>query len=167
MKKEELKKLIKPLVKECIQESIHEALFESGVITQVVSEVIRGVNIPQLVESMAPKARQVLTVPAPVELNETQKPTQMTAVMKGTPIQNPEAELQAQRTQHKAEMEDRRRKLEESLAGGLGINIFEGTTPALPDVDEKSSMAGVDPNDPGINLAAIPGLKTLNFSGQF
>lgn len=164
MKKEELKKLIKPIVEECVQESIHETLFESGVITKVVAEVINGVNIPQLVESMVPRARQVLSVPAPVELNEGKKVSRMSSVVNGSGSQDPEKELMELRAQHKTEMEDRKKQLEESLASGLGINIFEGTTPALPETDEKSPLGGVAPNDSGVNLASIPGLKTLNFS---
>jgi len=169
MKKEDLKKMLKPLVKECIEECVdevvHEALFGSGIVTQVVAEVIKGVNIPQLVESMVPKARQTLTVPQPVELVESKAPVQMAAVVSGGPVDT-EAELQARRAEHHAEMEAQRSRLEEALGGNMGINIFEGLTPVLPDSDGQSPLGGVDPGDPGINLARIPGLKTLNFKGH-
>lgn len=163
MKKEELKKLIKPIVRECVRESIREVLFESGIVTNVVSEVIKGINIPQLVESVAPKTPVMREVPQPVDLREKKTPTKMAAVVTGGGPADAEAELQARRAEHAAEMESRRAALEESLGGSLGINVFEGVTPVLAESNEHSPLSGQDPGDPGVNLAAIPGLKTLNF----
>lgn len=163
MKKADLKKMLKPIVKECIQETIHETLFESGLITQVVAEVINGVNIPQLVESMAPRVRNTpLTIPQPVDLTETQTPRPEMAT-----VVNPDAELQARRAEHEAELKQKRKQLEERMGASFGgVNVFEGTTPVLAESDEHSPLSGQDPSDPGVNLAAIPGLKTLNFSGH-
>lgn len=157
MKKEELKKILRPLVKECVRESIHEALFESGVITSIISEVVEGMNIPQLLESVSrTQITEVKQVPQPVKLP-------MTAVMNGSP----NLALQEQQMEHKRELLENKRRLEENLGKSMGINVFEGTTPVVAEAtadSQRSPLSGVDPRDPGVNLSNIPGLSTLNFS---
>lgn len=153
MKKKELKEMLRPIVRECIEECIHEALFDSGIITSVVSEVIKGVNIPQLVESVSSKS-------APV-VSETKRYS-----FDGPKAERHSASQEAEelKREHEAEMQETKRRLEEGMKSRLGgINIFEGTTPTIAESNEHSPMSGVDPNDPGINLKSIPGLKNLDF----
>jgi len=166
MKKADLKKMLKPIIQECIdeciEESIHEALFGSGIVTSVVAEVIKGVNIPQLVESVVPR-QVVRSVPAPVELYEDRKAPNMTQVVSGK-SRDLEAELQSRRAEHNSELESQRKRLEESLGGMMGgANVFEGLTPSLPDSDGQGPLSGVDPTNPGVDITSIPGLRTLNF----
>lgn len=157
MKKEDLKKILKPLVKECVQESIHEALFDSGIVPTIIAEVIRGMNLPKLVESMAPVQVVAKTVPQPVDLREARPAPQMSAVVSGQTDPN------QVRYEHRTEMEEARSRLEEQMNSRLGINIFENTTAAPAETNGQGPLSDMDPNDPGINLASIPGLTTLNF----
>lgn len=162
MNKKELKKLLKPLVKECINESIHEALFDSGIVTNVVAEVMKGMNLPRLVES-APR-----TVPQPVVLGGTPRaqpvPQMASVVQNGHSM---EAELQLRRQEHSSGMNETRNRMEAKFNKTLGINPFENTTPILAEAaNSQGPLGGLDPSDPGINLASIPGLSTLNFSSH-
>ena len=164
MKKSELKKMLAPIVKECIEECIHEALFDSGIVTNVVAEVMRGINIPQLVESVAPRAAR--SVPQPVELSEVVAPAKMSSVVNGGNSAN--AILQKKRLEHRSELNATRSKLEEQFSKSLGVNIFEGTTPVPADSGggAQSPLGDVDPSDPGVDLTNIPGLTTLNFKNH-
>lgn len=158
MKKEDLKKLIKPIVQECIEESIHEVLFESGIVTSIIAEVLKGVDIPKLVESVARPV--AMAVPQPVDLREHQPVRQMAAVVSG------QTDINQVRREHQTEMNSQRTRLEEQMNSQLGINIFEGTSPVLSENNGQGPLSDMDPNDPGIDLTAIPGLRTLNFKGH-
>ena len=38
-----------------------------------------------------------------------------------------------------------------------GMDIFEGTSPSLPESDGRSPLSGRDPRDPGIDITNIAG----------
>jgi len=169
MKKEELKRMLKPIVqeciKECIEENIHAALFDSGIVASVVAEVIKGVNIPRLVESIVP-THSNRSVPQPVELVESSLPQMSTIVNGGSAAQEA---LRIQRAELEETKRATRRSFEASLEKKLGVNVFENVAPIITESQSKSQsnenspLGGVSPNDPGVNLAKIPGLKTLDF----
>ena len=66
-----------------------------------------------------------------------------------------------------SEAMERRKKLEETLVGRLGVNVFEGTTPLGKggSINERSSgakapneaspLAGTDPSDPGVDISGL------------
>ena len=52
-----------------------------------------------------------------------------------------------------------------------GTNVFEGTTPALPESDGRGPLSGRDPRDPGVDISNIMGAnpavwKTLAGNGK-
>ena len=160
MNKEQLKKLIKPLVKECVKESIHEVLFNSGIVTKVVAEVIKGVNIPNLVESMS-KPAPLLSQASVPKTPTTREEMEVRAFSKSTSNK----EMQAP---HIKEIQDKRTRIEEQMQGTLGINIFENTSaaPAPSQGSGQGVLEGVAANDPGVNLNNIPGLHSTSFKNH-
>jgi len=135
--KEQLKKTLKPLIKECIK----EVIFEEGVLSGIISEVVKGTGTQQIVETRK--------APQP---NYDQM--------------------------HQQDYEERRRKLQENKRKMLdsigknaynGVDLFAGTEPlregrstgrkrvveGKPVPHGANALDGVDPNDPGVNLAAL------------
>ena len=130
MKKNELQKILKPLIKECIKEII----FEEGVLSSLISEVVQGLGQQVIVEAKAPGPR-----PAEQDFSRQQ------------------VELQEEA---RAGMEDKRKKLEESL--GLGA-VFENTAPlsrggSVGDSPNQSPLSNYAPDDPGVDISAIMAL---------
>ena len=143
MNKRDLKQTLKPLIKECIK----EVILEEGLLSGIVAEVLVGVQsagtVP-LVES-AP-TRQVV------------------------PQNNEQEQLRARA---EADRERRRQLMEKqhqmSKAIGKdsynGVNLFEGTKPlskgGTPDAPAGAAgaLAGVDPNDPGVDISAFFGRR--------
>jgi hypothetical protein len=127
MKKSELKKILKPLIKECIREVILE---ESGVLSKIVAEVANGLT------TAAPTAQVV------VEDRST----------------NAEVEHQ-QYLQKLQETRNQKQQMLESIGNSAyeGMDIFEGTSPALPESDGRSPLSGRDPKDAGIDISNIAG----------
>jgi hypothetical protein len=147
MKKSELKKLIKPIVEECMQ----EVVLESGLISNVVAEVMKG---------MMPVLNEVRTVEQPKkEVKETFR------VVNGKDFTlNPEHEP-ATISEMKKKRGEHLKEIAGEAYGSLGkmkiggVNIFEGTEAALPDVNPMGgALASANPKDPGVNLAAF-GIK--------
>lgn len=133
MKKSELQKMLKPLIKECIK----EVIFEDGVLSSVVSEVARGLGAQVIRE----------------HTNENPVPTQQDF------SRNRDMELQRQSQEG---LEESRRKLEESLGGGVYSGIFENTTPlskgGVPNQgssSESSPLSAYAPNDPGVDITGL------------
>jgi hypothetical protein len=125
MNKGELKKVLKPLIKECIK----EVMFEDGTLSSIIAEVMRGTGVTKpIVES-----RQQPRSQPRLETNE-------------------EAQTR---------LNSKRKKLMSSMAKGAynGVNLFEGTSPTSspPSTDSQthSSLAGVAPNDPGVDITAL------------
>jgi len=159
MKKSELKAVLKPLVKECIEECINEVLFESGVISGVVSEVLKGIDVPSLVEALAPRGRILNSAPAPVSLPNNN----MGAVVQNT---SPRQIAEQMKLEGNSAARSRQIALEEQMSKAYGMNILENVEPVLAERQGSSQadpMAGIAPQDPGIDISKIPGLTTLNF----
>ncbi len=125
--------MLKPLIKECIK----EVIFEDGVLSSVVSEVARGLGAQVIRE----------------HTNENPVPTQQDF------SRNRDMELQKQSQEG---LEESRRKLEESLGGGVYSGIFENTTPlakgGVPsqgNSSESSPLSAYAPNDPGVDISGL------------
>ena len=125
MKKNELKKVLKPLIKECIK----EVIFEDGTLSSIIAEVMKGTS--------AVSSQPIV---------ETKQPTQQRSRL--------ETDEEA-----KARIDSRKKKLMTSVGSGAynGVNLFEGTTAAPADVggQNQGALAGVAPNDPGIDITAL------------
>lgn len=146
MKKSELKELIKPVVQECLQ----EVLLESGLVSKVVSEVMKGM-MPILKESKE-------KAPAPEEYFVPVKGKNDTFRSNVAAEPNTISELKRNRRNDLKEIAG-------SAYGNLGsmkiggVNIFEGTQAALPDVKPGGgALSNSDPRDSGVDLSAF-GIK--------
>lgn len=125
----ELAKALKPLIKNCIKEVLLE---ESGILSHVIKESIQGMKQELLVE----QKQSFKNVPIPSSIaKETLK-------------------------DKKQSLEDRRKMLEESFAKSKNNNlkgVFDNIIgPPIEEVkgnDIYSPLAGMDPNDPGIDLS--------------
>ena len=125
MNKNELKKMLKPLIKECIK----EVMFEDGTLSSIIAEVMRGTGAAQvqpIVENRQPVRQQ---------------------------------RRLATDEEAKARIDAKRKKLMSSMAKGAynGVNLFEGTTPAPAQTNNQGqgALAGVAPNDAGIDITAL------------
>ena len=131
MDKAQLKKVLKPLVKECIK----EALFEEGILSGIISEVMAGLSSAPVI---------------------SEKPTRR--------IQQESKDTEKKQRLYEADRQERIRKLNESVSGGFGgIDLFEGTEPIPADQGAQShsapsTMAGVDPSDPGVDISGLMGV---------
>ena len=130
MKRSELKKIIKPLVKECVQET----LLSEGLLSNIVSEVAQGMGNQFLVENK----EQI--VPAMSNENSVQ--------------------IQAATDRKKEQLKEYRRQLLDEIGKDAfnGVDLFEGTQP-MSRSKEGSPLAGIAPNDPGVDIAQIPGMQ--------
>ena len=146
MKKTNLKATLKPLIKECIQ----EILLEEGLLSSVISEVIVGVN----------GANSVLT--------EARTPQPETRAREESAFNESAYKQSRQRVSNKIS-ENRKKMLDaigkSSLNQLNGVNIFEDVDP-IPragTLSESSSpaasapLAGVAPEDPGVDISALMG----------
>jgi len=123
---------LKKVLKPLIKQCIKEVIFEEGVLSGLISEVIQGLGGKQtIVEAVAPPVQQDFSRQQ-VELQE----------------------------EARAGMEDKRKKLEESL--GLGA-VFENTVPldkggTVGESTSQSPLASYAPNDPGVDISGIMAL---------
>jgi len=134
MKREQLKKLIKPIIKECI----HEVIIESGVLSNIVAEVAKGmgnvlVESPQLLSTSAPKQ------------NVNQEAIE----------------------HQKRRLSEQRKQLTTAIGNKAYTNIFEGVEPMTAPIDsptaQSAPLAGVAPNDPGVDISGIVALGGRNW----
>ena len=126
MKKADLKKLIKPLVKECI----HEVLIEEGVLSNVVSEVAKGMQTNVVAESKKQDEQ----------------------------LFNEDLQMKRSQEEGRLKLQEHRKKLLEAVSTDAynGVDLFEGTTPAPAQQEQgKGALAGVAPNDPGVDISAF------------
>lgn len=134
MKKSELKSRLKPVIKECI----NEILFEQGILSSIISEVVVGLQ--------------------PIH-------TQPTIV---TTADNPwkhDSMLEEQKMQLEAEKRKRLKEQKRKLldATGFKTNVFENMKPISqgapapedPSAAAAGSLAGVDPDDSGVDITGI------------
>ena len=126
---------LKQVLKPLIKECIKECIFEDGVLSGIVSEVARGMS-SNLVEVRA----------ATSESN----------------VENEAREKQKLEEAYEEERQKRIKKLNDSALQNVGIDIFEGTKPTLPDAPASatgSPLGGVDPGDSGVNIDGIVSLS--------
>lgn len=131
---------LKMALKPIVKELIYECLITEGILSSVVSEVVRGTGN---------------TI-----VSEVKQPTQTSSAK-----QKPQ-----QRLETNDEATARRKKLEETLVGKLGVNVFEGTKPLSSGGRETDStpsqvaagnpLAGLDPSDSGVDISGL-----LNLTG--
>ena len=134
---------LKKVLKPLIKECIREVILEeSGVLSKVVAEVANGLT------TAAPTAQVV--------------------------VEDRSAEIEHQQYLQKLqETRNQKQQMLESIGRSAyeGMDIFEGTTPALPESDGRSPLSGRDPRDPGIDISNIASVnpamwKTLAGNGK-
>ena len=138
MKRSELKKLIKPIVRECVQETI----LNDGLLSNIVSEVAQGMGNQFLVENKEE------VVPSMSNENSVQ----MEAI---------EAKKKGQLKEYKQQLLD---QIGSEAYGG--IDLFEGTRPAAPELGgthAASPLANKDPEDAGVDISGIVSLGGKNW----
>ena len=138
MKRSELKKLIKPIVRECVQETI----LNDGLLSNIVSEVAQGMGNQFLVENKEE------VVPSMSNENSVQ----MEAI---------EAKKKGQLKEYKQQLLD---QIGSEAYGG--IDLFEGTRPAAPELggtQAASPLANKDPEDAGVDISGIVSLGGKNW----
>jgi hypothetical protein len=125
---------LKNLVKECVR----EVMFEEGIISDLVSEIAAGFVKANLLENRSVQPRQ------------TYSTTERVMERKREPV----VERQSF-TENKNKVSETLKK----IYGGM--DLFEGTTPAPPESSSKTNgpLSGVDPNDSGVDISNIPGMK--------
>lgn len=125
---------LKNLVKECVR----EVMFEEGIISDLVSEIAAGFVKANLLENRSVQPRQ------------TYSTTERVMERKREPV----VERQSF-TENKNKVSETLKK----IYGGM--DLFEGTTPAPPESSGRtnSPLSGVDPNDSGVDISNIPGMK--------
>ena len=138
MKRSELKKLIKPIVKECVQETI----LNDGLLSNIVSEVAQGMGNQFIVENKETIAPQL----------SNENSVQMDLV-----TERKKDQLQAYKQQ-----------LLDQIGNEAynGIDLFEGTAPAAPEMSaaaQASPLAGKDPSDSGVDISGIVALGGKNW----
>lgn len=123
---------LKKVLKPLIKQCIKEVIFEEGVLSGLISEVVQGLGGQQTI----------------VE------------------AQAPEMDFSRQRVElqeeARAEMDQRRKKLEESLGGNFS-GAFENTQPlarggSVSESPVHSPLANYAPDDPGVDIGAIMSL---------
>jgi len=124
---------LKKVLKPLIKQCIKEVIFEEGVLSGLISEVVQGLGGQQtIVEAVAPPKQD---------------------------FSRQQVELQEEA---KAEMSEKRKKLEESL-GGAFAGVFETTQPlarggTVGESPSQSPLANYAPNDPGVDISGIMSL---------
>jgi hypothetical protein len=119
---------LKKILKPLIKECIREVILEeSGILARVVSEVANGLT--------------------------TAAPTAQVVVEKKRDVEH------EQYLQKLQEVKQQKRQMLDSIGANAyeGMDIFEGTSPALPESDGRSPLSGRDPKDPGVDISNITG----------
>ena len=140
MNQADLKKTLKPLIKQCIK----EVMFEDGTLSGIITEIVKGLGAPQMV----------------VENKQIEQPQSEAPSLRE---QERQMMIEQQRAEHRAEMEEQRRGLTETISGRLnGVNVFEGVNPiskagapAGNPSAPSSPLDGVDPMDPGVDISKL------------
>ena len=123
-----------------VKEAINEVLLEQGVLSTIISEIVVGLNKNVIVEQQQDRAinqAKVAQSPQPAQPGQPDPLTERMNKMK---------------LERKAMLD----RIGNSSIGG--VNIFEGTTPALEDPTAGDPLGGQDPNDPGVNIDGLLGL---------
>ena len=126
---------LKKVLKPLIKECIREVILEeSGVLSKIVAEVANGLT------TAAPTAQVV--------------------------VEDRSAEVEhEQYLQKLQEPQQQKQQMLNSIGQDSygGMDIFEGTTPALPESNGQSPLAGRDPRDPGVDISNIMGRNSASW----
>jgi hypothetical protein len=138
MKRSELKKMIMPIVKECVQET----LLGEGLLSNIVSEVAQGMGNQFLVENKEE------VVPTMSNENSVQ--------------------MEAMENRKRVQLKEYKQKLLDQIGNEAygGIDLFEGTKPAAPEMSATqaaSPLGDKDPNDAGVDISGIMALGGKNW----
>tara|TARA_R110000868_G_scaffold70738_1_gene207656 strand:- start:77 stop:478 length:402 start_codon:yes stop_codon:yes gene_type:complete len=115
-------------LKNIIKECVREVIFEDGMLSGIVSEVVRGMGTASLIQEQV-KPQQQTSPSARRQLAETKK-KMLDAVGKNS-------------------YESAKKKF-------ANPELFEGTKPIV-EGNGQGALAGISPNDPGIDISNIPG----------
>ena len=131
MNSNEIKKILKPLIKECIK----ECLFEEGVLSNIIKEVVSGTqNVVSETKSLYPN----------FATNETNL--------------NKQRQLEEE---YEEGRQKRIKRLNETMSKNYeNADIFKGVAPAPPEQSSfqtpgTSPLAGISPNDKGVDITGI------------
>lgn len=121
---------LKKMLKPLIKECVQEIILKEGLLSSIVSEVAKGIGGQLVVESKKPHQAQL-----------------------SRPTQTDEDRERA--------LKEHKRKLLDAIGKDSfrGVNVFEGTTPNIPEPISEGSpsspLSGQDPNDPGVDISSI------------
>ena len=135
MEKENLKVILKPLIKQCIKECI----LEEGVLSGIITEVAKGMESQRMI------TEGITVKPGPV------------------PAGPDPAEIKRKEEEYEQGRQERIRRLNEST-NITGVNVFENLQDipeeqSKPDVPGAQALAGVAPNDSGVDISGIMALS--------
>ena len=130
--------MIKPLVKECVQ----EVLLNEGLLTNIVSEVAQGMGNQFLVENK----EEII----PTMSNENS------------------VQMEAMEVRKRGQLKEYRKQLLDEIGKDAynGIDLFEGTKPAAPEMSARqaaSPLGNKDPSDAGVDISGIMALGGKNW----
>ena len=129
-------KEIKKILKPLIRECIKECLFEEGVLSGIIKEVVSG-------------TQNVVS--------------ESTSLQNNVVSENLFKQKQLEE-EYETERQKRIKRLNETMSKNYGgADIFEGVTPAAPEVSSASAhgsspLAGIAPGDKGVDISGIVGL---------
>ena len=121
---------LKKMLKPLIKECVQEIILKEGLLSSIVSEVAKGIGGQLVVESKKPQQAQ-LSRPVPTDEDRERA------------------------------LKEHKRKLLDAIGKDSfrGVNVFEGTTPNIPEPISEGSpsspLSGQDPNDPGVDISSI------------
>jgi len=121
---------LKKMLKPLIKECVQEIILKEGLLSSIVSEVAKGIGGQLVVEAKKPQQAQL-----------------------SRPTQTDEDRERA--------LKEHKRKLLDAIGKDSfrGVNVFEGTTPNIPEPISEGSpsspLSGQDPNDPGVDISSI------------
>ena len=121
---------LKKMLKPLIKECVQEIILKEGLLSSIVSEVAKGIGGQLVVEAKKPQQAQPTTFGPSDEDRERQ-------------------------------LKEHKRKLLDAIGKDSfrGVNVFEGTTPNIPEPISEGSpsspLSGQDPNDPGVDISSI------------
>jgi len=138
MKRSELKKMIMPIVKECVQET----LLREGLLSNIVLEVAQGMGNQFIMENK----KEIV----PTMSNENS------------------VQMETMKNRKRVELEERKQKLLDQIGNDAygGIDLFEGTKPAAPEMSATQAagpLGNKDPSDAGVDISGIMALGGKNW----
>ena len=122
---------LKKIIKECVK----EVIFEEGMVSDLISEIAAGFVKANLLESRSAQKSERSTA----KKTESQPPAK----------------------KERETFKQNKKRLAESLNKRYGgVDLFEGTTPAIADKGAgQGALSSVDPLDKGVDISNIPGMN--------